>query len=193
MTPHAQALPDAAPKLRHGAGVGVPVATLLRTLAAPPPQLVIECHAVRVKGDLMPEPFTLRAGEGHPCSVALLWQYWHVCQVEGQPLTDVLFRPLDPDGKTFLEKKSSSCTYNMRVKKRFAEAGVPYTPTPHGSRRGAVQHAEGLGADDEELAALARIKTPKVCMWYRDRRRHTGGRLPRVPRGGVHKGAQRKD
>jgi hypothetical protein len=155
---------------------------LLTALEAPPPDLVLKCGPVRLKQDRMPAPFDLKVGEAEPCIVRLLWQYWRVCKTEGQPLVDVLFRPLSADGRAFLEKKSSCSAFNQRVKHWFEAAGLLYKPTPHGGRRGAVQSADRHGVAEEDLGKLARIKTPHVRDWYRDTERHVGGLLPRVKR-----------
>jgi hypothetical protein len=165
-----------------GACAGEDVKDLLHEHQEPPASTVLEFHAVRLKTDLQPEPFILQVGEGQPCCVKLLWLYWAVCIEEGQPLQDVLFRPLSPDGTRFLEKLSSCSAYNQRVKKHFGAVGVPYNACPHGSRRGTVQAAGHRGVGDEGIANLARIKTAKVRAWYADEQRHTGGSLPRVKR-----------
>jgi hypothetical protein len=159
------------------------VVELLRAHPIPPPGLQMTCTARRVKQDLMPAPFTVQAAEKGPCAVQLLWQYWHVCQAEGHPLQDYLFRPLRRDGKGFEERRGSCSAYNKRVKAIFTSIGVAYQPTPHGGRRGACQSAASHGATDEDIANLSRIKTPKVRAWYLDPTRHNGGALKRVRRG----------
>jgi hypothetical protein len=113
----------------------------------------------------------------------LLWAYWNISAEEGHPLQDILFRPMRRDGKGFTEAQASSSAYYQRLKKVSADAGVAYQATPHGGRRGAVQHAVSQGATDEDIGALARIKTPKIRKVYMDPTRHEGGALKRVRRG----------
>lgn len=131
----------------------------------------------------MPAPFHLRVATRGPCPVKLLWAYWKISAEDGHPLQDTLFRPMRRDGKGFTEAQASSSAYYQRLKKVSGDAGVAYQATSHGGRRGAVQHAVSQRATDEKIAALARIKTPKVRTWYMDPTRHVCGALKRVRRG----------
>lgn len=122
----------------------------------------------------MPAPFTLTAEAEGPSAVQLLWKYWHVCEEEGHPLQDHLFRPVSRDGRGFAETSGTCSAFNKRLKAIFSSAGVPYSPTPHGGRRGAAQEREARGATDGDLA--------KVLGLYLDKARHKGGVLKRLKR-----------
>jgi hypothetical protein len=146
------------------------------------PGLAFLCRAMSLKHDLAPEPFVLEMVEEPSNPLWLLRQYWQVSNEEGHPLQGLLFRPLAPNHKSFLEKAVGNGTYRKRLEVHFQAVGVSYPATSHGSRRGAVQHARANGATAEEVGKLARIVTPEIRELYEDRFKHLPCKLKRVKR-----------
>jgi hypothetical protein len=102
---------------------GVPIKQLLED-GALADGVVIVCRPLSLKHDLKPEPFLLVMEVKPSNPLWLLQRYWEVAKEEGYPLQDVLFRPLTPDHKGFVEKLVDTSTYRSRLSVHFKAANI---------------------------------------------------------------------
>jgi hypothetical protein len=106
-----------------------PVVEALRTEAAVPPGVELVCSATHVNHDLMPAPSVLAPRKEGPSAVQLLWTFWRVCQEEGYPWHDHLFRPLSRDGICFEERSGAAALATDGLRSSSLRWEYPTSPS----------------------------------------------------------------
>ena len=92
----------------------------------------------------------------------------------GQPLGegDYLFAPLTSNKRAFKAAPYNSRNLISMVVGHFCAAGVYRGQTPHGIRRGAIQHALGYTRVDKVVMKKSGIESGKNLDRYADRKAH---------------------
>lgn len=138
-------------------------------------QLIVKHRGTKTRqtGRSDPVVFTF-SPQRHPlhCFIARLSLYHALCQHAGHPLLHYLFRPENPQRDGFKESEFSSSALAGRLAHHLSKAGIHEGESPHGCRRGKLQHEQAAGMVLADLASHAQLKTPRVLALYLSPHRH---------------------